>query len=111
MPPRQRHPMQIAWYRRAAERVLVHPRIVGVIALLLAITYIALTNDVATQGYRLQTMQRQATELQKVNEGMMARLTVAQSLQRVESELPALSLVAVQNIQYLAPITTAVAVR
>lgn len=88
----------------------VRPAILGAIALLV-VTYVGVTNNVATQGYRLQAQQKNLKELQEQQTSLELDVAAAESLQRLEATTGSLALVSVSNIEYLEPITTAVAVR
>lgn len=79
--------------------------------MVLAIVYAGLTNDVATQGYRLHDLQRTIAARQAQQSSLQIEIAAAQSLQRIESEAPALALTPVKNVEYVTSSTTAVAVR
>lgn len=81
------------------------------VVLILVIVYIGLTNDVATQGYRLKSLQQEAGKLEEINTTLEIKVAAEQSLQRLESESASLALTPVEKIEYLALPDTAVAAR
>ena len=83
------------------------PVFVGV----LLVAYLGITNNVATQGYHMQTLQHEIEELEKQNAGIEFAIAAEQSLQRVESSLPSLALSPVANIEYLEAASSSVAIR
>lgn len=78
---------------------------------LLVLTYIGLTNSVATQGYRLSELQNEVTTTSRTNNELELDITAARSLPRVEAAAGTLSMQPVQQIEYLATSGTSVAVR
>lgn len=93
----------------SARRRLYSRRFLAAGVVVLAIVYVGLTNYVATQGYRLQTLQKEVTVLQRQSEETRLSIATSQSLQKLEAELPALALIPVTAVDYFAP--TAVATR
>lgn len=84
----------------------------GIVAVvLLTIVYIGLTNDVATQGYRLKTLQQETKRLEETNAELGIQVAAVESLQRLESASNSLALTPLERIEYLTTPTTAVAVR
>ena len=49
----------------------------------LALVYLGLTNDVATQGYRLHDLQNSIAKLEAQQSSLQVQIAAAQSLQRV----------------------------
>lgn len=85
--------------------------VAGLTVIALVLVYVGLTNDVATQGYRLNDLQQRIASLEAQQSSLQLELAAVQSLQRVESETPALALTPLSHVEYLTPLTTAVAVR
>ena len=81
------------------------------IIIIMAITYIGLTNDVSTQGYRLISLQDQVKKIEENNAVMEIQVAAEQSLQRLESESGALALEPLGHIEYLTIPAAAVAIR
>lgn len=84
----------------------------GIVAVvLLIIVYIGLTNDIATQGYRLKTLQQEIKRLEEINAELSIQVAAAESLQRLESASNSLALTPLEHVEYLTTPVTAVAVR
>jgi|GEM_PF-1648690 len=95
---------------RAKERNIPRRLLTGVILSVLVLTYVGLTNSVTTQGYQLNSLQKEFSVLEKSNAELKLSLAAAQSLHYLGSEASALALVPVNNIEYIGH-TSAVAVR
>lgn len=81
------------------------------VAVMLVVVYIGLNNDVSTQGYRLKSLQQEASKLEEINTALEIQVAAEQSLQRLDSEKISLALTPVGQIEYLAAPDTAVAAR
>lgn len=87
-------------------------RVIAVAALVLCTGgYVGLTNNVATQGYRLSELQRELDTAKQQSAVLELDITAARSLPRLESEAGAISMIPVQRIEYLATSGTQVALR
>lgn len=89
------------WLARAASAIVI----------ILTVAYIGLTNDIATQGYKLKTLQQETKRLEQANAEINIEVAAAQSLQRLESVSASLALTPLEHIEYLTTSATAVAVR
>ena len=88
------------------------PRLIGgVLIVVMVVVYVGLTNDTATQGYRLRSLQEEAKKMEEENSTLEIRVAAAQSLQRLESESTSLSLVPLDHTEFLTASITAVAAR
>lgn len=107
--------LRIPNYRVVIQNISWQSRLVKAVSFsmlaLLVVTYIGVTNSVATQGYVLNQLQKAQTEMERENAGTELAITAAQSLPRISSEATALSLAPALNIEYLATAASAVALR
>lgn len=82
----------------------------AVLSAVLLVAYIATVNNVATAGFSVSELQREVGGLKKERAELQLQASAMGSLQRVETESRTLSLVPVENIEYLQT-TSTVAVR
>src|SRR3989338_1947914 len=90
------HAISLPWGTRAFQIIVM-----GLLAMLV-LTYIAITNSVATQGYKLSEIQQQLDNIKRQNADVELAITAAQSLPRVEAEAGAISLAPIVHVEYLA---------
>lgn len=83
----------------------------GGVLVLLVMGYVGITNDVATQGYRLQDLQQQRNNMLQENQRLQLAIAESQSLARIAKMDTQSDLEPVTTIEYLATTPTSVAVR
>ncbi len=68
----------------------------------LGVFYLVLINNLTVQGFVLQKLTTQVTNLSNTNMNIQEQLNAAQSFPAVNARLPKLHLVAANDVQYLA---------
>lgn len=67
----------------------------------LAVSYLVITNLLATRGYQIQALEQQITGLEQEVERLETELAGAQSLTSLQARLSTLGMVAATQVKYL----------
>ena len=75
----------------------------------LGVFYLININDLTVQGFALQNLKSQSTDLASTNLDIQERVNLAQSYSSLSARVQGLNLVSVSNVEYLSPNDVAVA--
>ena len=75
------------------------------------VMYLMKTSTLATKGYAISDLQKQMNELEQENERVQVRIAQYGSMANIEERLKSMSLVAVDQVEYISPPQSVVARR
>lgn len=81
------------------------------VAFVTGFAYVLLTNNTAAQGFAIKTLEREITSLQQQNERLELKAADLRALSSVSLSSQTLDLQPTDQVEYLSPTTSAVAVR
>ena len=103
---REKHLKIKQWFLGATCRAIL----AGVVVLF-GVLYVVETSAVSTKGYDIAAAQKEIQNLEHENERLTFEIAKNQSMESIQARLPKLNFVAVDSIQYVSTVGTAVAIR
>jgi len=94
------------WFLSTTCRTLL---LVGVVVL--SVLYLLKVNTVSTQGFVINDLENSIVELERENKKLDVQIASHRSMKSIEDRLKGMTLVAVEDMQYVTPVGTSVALR